>query len=114
MSRVKELDISVLLDLYGALLTDKQQNILSLYYNEDYSLREIAENENISRQAVMDLLKRSEAKLLEWDSKLRLLERFRLTESALSRIEQASAELPTATRTEITAAADAIRAVWED
>ena len=114
MSRVKELDISVLLDLYGALLTDKQQNILSLYYNEDYSLREIAENEGISRQAVMDLLKRSEAKLQEWDAKLRLLERFRLTESALKRIEQASAELPDDTRTEITAAADAIRAVWED
>ena len=114
MSRVKELDISVLLDLYGALLTDKQQNILSLYYNEDYSLREIAENENISRQAVMDLLKRSEAKLLEWDSKLRLLERFRLTESALNHIEQISAELPEELRTEITAATDAVRAVWED
>jgi len=114
MSRIKELDVSVLLDLYGALLTEKQQNILSLYYNEDYSLREIAENECISRQAVMDLLKRSEAKLLEWDAKLRLLERFRLTESALKRIEQVSAELPEETRTEIAAAADAIRAVWED
>ena len=114
MSRVKELDISVLLDLYGALLTEKQQNILSLYYNEDYSLSEIAENESISRQAVMDLLKRSEAKLLEWDSKLRLLERFRRTESALKRIELASAALPEATRTEITAAANDIRTVWED
>lgn len=114
MSRVKELDISVLLDLYGALLTEKQQNILSLYYNEDYSLSEIAENEGISRQAVMDLLKRSEAKLLEWDSKLRLLERFRHTESALKRIELASTELPVAIRTEITAAANDIRIVWED
>ena len=114
MSRVKELDISLLLDLYGTLLTDKQQNILSLYYNDDYSLSEIAENEGISRQAVMDLLRRSEAKLLEWDTKLKLLKRFRLTESALTRIEKASAELSEAIRTEITAAANDIRTVWED
>lgn len=114
MSRIKELDVSVLLDLYGALLTDKQMSILSMYYNEDFSLSEIAENEGISRQAVQDLLRRSEAKLTEWENALRLMERFRKTEQALERLEQLIPVLPAEAQTEITAAAAEIRTAWED
>ena len=114
MSRIKELDVSVLLDLYGSLLTEKQRNILSMYYNEDYSLTEIAENESISRQAVQDLLRRSHAKLTEWENALRLMERFRRTEQALERMEQLIPTLSAEAQAEITAAAAEIRTAWED
>ena len=114
MSRVKELKVSVLLDLYGSLLTEKQQNILTMYYNEDYSLTEIAENEGTTRQAVQDLIRRSEAKLTEWENALKLLERYRRTERALERIERLIPALPESAQNEITAAAEDIRTAWED
>lgn len=65
-----------LIDIYSGLLTDKQQEILNLYYNEDITLTEIAQNQNTSRQAVFDLIKRSEALLLKYDRKLNLLDKY--------------------------------------
>lgn len=66
--------IGLLLDIYGELLTDKQYNLLNDYYNNDFSLSEIAENEGITRQAVRDNLKKGENNLLEFESKLKFLE----------------------------------------
>ncbi len=73
----KNLNISVLLDHYGAMLTDKQREVIDLYYNDDLSLAEIAEQEGISRQGVRDNIKRAEAQLLEMEEKLHAAERFK-------------------------------------
>ena len=67
--------ISMLLDLYGELLTSKQKNIMDFYFNEDLSLSEISEINHTSRQAIYDIIKRCEKLLIDYDSKLRLLEK---------------------------------------
>lgn len=64
-------ELSMLLDLYGEMLTQKQRDYLSFYYNDDLSLAEIAENEGITRQGVRDAVKRAEALLYDMESKLR-------------------------------------------
>jgi len=73
MDRIFEL--GRLLDAYGALLTERQQSVLDQYANENCSLAEIAEREGISRQAVRDLLVRSERTLHDYEEKLRLCEK---------------------------------------
>ena len=63
MDLAKVMRVNQLLGFYGGLLTDKQQAMLGLYYEEDFSLAEIADHYDISRQAVRDNLKRAEARL---------------------------------------------------
>lgn len=65
--------INLLFDFYEPLLTDKQRTFLELYFHDDYSLGEIAENFTISRQAVYEHIKRAEVTLQEYESKLKLL-----------------------------------------
>lgn len=66
----KNVKISILLDIYGKMLTEKQYSLLDDYYNNDLSLSEIAENEEITRQAVRDNLKKGENNLFEYEEKL--------------------------------------------
>lgn len=73
---MKNLKISLLLDFYGAILTEKQRESLELYYNEDLSLAEIAEIASISRQGVRDNIKRGENILLEMEEKLSFFEKY--------------------------------------
>ena len=69
----KQVKISVLLEIYGKVLTEKQYNLLDDYYNNDLSLSEIAENEGITRQAVRDNLRKGENKLFEFEEKLSIM-----------------------------------------
>lgn len=73
----KNLDITYLIDIYGYMLTDKQKDALELYYFEDLSLSEIAENMSISRQGVRDSIKRGEDTLLELEENLGYLKKLR-------------------------------------
>ncbi len=90
MNLEKLLEIGLLFEQYKILLTDKQQEIVSLYYNEDYSLGEISENLKVSRQGVYDTLKRSEKILREYEAKLGLVakmkERERFTQDIYNKV----------------------------
>ena len=66
----KNVEVSMLLQIYGELLTEKQYRVIDYYYNEDLSLSEIAENEEITRQGVRDIIKKGEKKLFEYEEKL--------------------------------------------
>lgn len=68
--------INYLYDFYNSLLTPKQQSYMSLYYLDDYSLGEIAEEYHVSRQAVYDNIKRTEAMLEGYEEKLLLFQKF--------------------------------------
>ena len=88
MNGEKNLEVSVLLDFYSELLTEKQRDVIDLYYHEDLSLAEIAEHENITRQGVRDSIKRGEQVLFEMESALRLAEKSRRLESIAQRLEE--------------------------
>jgi hypothetical protein len=66
----KDMKISFLLDFYGGMLTKKQREVIELYYNDDLSLSEIAENVGITRQGVRDAIKRAEAQLTELEDRV--------------------------------------------
>jgi len=68
--------INYLFDFYQALLTPKQRNYMDLYYLEDYSLGEISETYTVSRQAVYDNIRRTEAMLENYEEKLGLYDKF--------------------------------------
>ena len=69
----KNVEICLLLDFYGNLLTDRQREIMTLYYEDNLSLTEAAEELSISKQGVADSIKRSEKILYETEEKLQLL-----------------------------------------
>lgn len=77
---------TLLFDFYGQLLTDKQKDIVELYYADDLSLSEISEHIGISRQGVYDTLKRAEATLEEYESRLGLVEKFLQHRSILAKV----------------------------
>ncbi len=82
----KNMNISLLLDFYGDILSERRREIMELYYNEDLSLSEIAEIKGISRQGVRDSVKKSEAELCALEEKLGLAQRFKDAKEELSTI----------------------------
>lgn len=75
--------MNALFDFYGSLLTDKQKSYMQLYYADDFSLGEIAEEFEVSRQAIYDNIRRTENSLIEYEKKLHLLEDFSTTKSVV-------------------------------
>ena len=68
----KNLNVGYLLDFYGELLPERKRSVLEMYYNEDYSLAEIADEIDISRQGVRNIIKKSESELFFYEEKLGL------------------------------------------
>lgn len=81
--------MNFLFDFYQALLTDKQRSYMELYYLDDHSLGEIAESYEVSRQAVYDNIRRTEAMLEEYEDKLQLLEKFQQRQRVLEQLTAA-------------------------
>ena len=89
----KNLEMSFLLDFYGPMLTDKQRDVVELYYNEDLSLAEIAQHSGITRQGVRDSIKRAEAQLREYEEKLGLARRFVEIQAGLDEITRCAQDI---------------------
>ena len=87
--------MTMLYDFYGELLTDRQKEFFDLYYNEDLSLSEIAENSGISRQGVRDVIVRAEGIMQEIEDKTGLIRRFMQMKGNLNAIQEAAEELKT-------------------
>lgn len=89
----KHLEMSVLLDFYGALLNEKQRTAAELYYYEDLSLSEIAQNMDITRQGVHDHLKNAQLFLLSCEKALLLAQKEKALRTSLSDIQQLVSEV---------------------
>ena len=100
----KNLRISLLNDFYGNLLTDVQEKFIIDYYNNNISLGEIAEKENISRQAVRDAISKAVKKLEEFENKLGLLNKFEKQKEIINLVKEKNNIL----------LVDNILKVWED
>ncbi len=101
-------EISLLLDFYGELLSERKQSVLALYYNEDFSLAEIAEEIGISRQGARDLIKKAEEELRHFEETLGLVERFEQAKKHIASIRELSEgwDLPESLTEEIEALAE--------
>ncbi len=80
----KDLEIALLLDFYGELLSDSRRHAAELYYNEDLSLGEVAEDMGITRQGVRDHIEKAKAQLATYEEKLGLAAKFREIEATIA------------------------------
>ena len=87
---MKNLEISYLMDFYGNLLSDKQRDIMQLYYGEDLSLAEISFDEDITRQGVRDAIKRAVEKLQSFEDALGFVKKATALKDALLKFESSS------------------------
>lgn len=84
---LKTVQMSLLFDFYGQLLTERQREFFALYYDNDLSLGEIAQQYNVSRQAVYDILRRSTQTLTDLEEKLHLVERHNQQTEICARVD---------------------------
>ena len=88
------LEMSLLFDFYGGMLTEKQQECFDMLYNQDLSLGEIGEAMGVSRQAVCDNLARTEALLRRMEDNIGCVRRSLRTRKAVQQIQEAARQLP--------------------
>ena len=91
----KNVKVSMLCQIYGKMLTEKQYQVINDYYNNDLSLSEIAENNNITRQAVRDIIKKGENKLFEYEEKLQIMKTTLRNEKKIEDILEQISEIQT-------------------
>lgn len=108
----KNLEIGYLLDFYGDILPQRRRDMMELYYNDDLSLAEIAEQMHVTRQAVRETVKRTEQELMFYEEKLGLLRRFTQAQTHATRARAlcaaAGEAVPDELRREIEALADSV------
>jgi predicted DNA-binding protein YlxM (UPF0122 family) len=83
----KNLNVGYLLDFYGDILPERKRSVMDMYYNEDFSLAEIASEIGISRQGVRDIIKKSEDELFFYEEKLGLAKKLKSAEASLEKLE---------------------------
>ncbi len=107
----KDLNIGYLLDFYGVLLSERKRSVMDMYYNEDFSLAEVAEQIGISRQGVRDIIKKSEDELLFYEEKLGLAKKLQSVEKESKELCELadSAHLPKDIHNKIISLAELIR-----
>lgn len=88
----EKIEISILLNLYGNLLTETQKKYMDLYYNQDYSLSEIGDNENITRQAVRTILVKSKRRLYEYEQKLKFMEKEKNIKKSIEKLHNSKSD----------------------
>lgn len=108
----KSFDLSILLDIYGSLLTQKQREAMEMYLNLDYSLSETAENMAVSRQAVLDLIQRSSEKLKGLEEQLGVMKKYQETLAQAERIERLAEGA--AEEAGLREAAARLRSIWDE
>lgn len=91
MTIEKTTRVNYLFDFYQSLLTPKQKSYMSLYYLDDFSLGEIAEEYDVSRQAVYDNIKRTEAMLEQYEDKLLLFRKFQKRQELMTKLREYTA-----------------------
>lgn len=84
----KIIEVSMLYDFYGQLLSEKQRTYFELYHEDNYSLSEIGTEYNISRQGVYDVVKKAEKALYNFEKKLGLVQKFLDTQHALQQVDR--------------------------
>ena len=111
------LEMALLLDYYGGMLTDKQRDCFDMRYNQDLSLGEIAETMGVSRQAVNDNLSRTEALLRRMEENIGCVKRYKLAREAITEIRNAATVLDTSSDPSVHAAMqrilDAVQTIEE-
>ena len=92
--KIREMvELSILYDFYGELLTDNNKEVFEEYIFNDLSLAEIAEQKGITRQGIHDIIKRSSKKLREYEELLHLVEKFKTIEIKVSNIKELTEQL---------------------
>ena len=88
------LQVSLLYDFYGALLTDKQRKCIEMHFLNDFSLSEIADEFGVSRQAIYDIINRNRQMLVDYEGKLGLVRRYQTEQECIQDIFSIMKNLP--------------------